>query len=67
MESLPISTFNPEKLGIDISATQRNLTYLYGLTDFFNFVFQDTATLNLLLTANATEAAEIYSKFLQHS
>lgn len=67
MESLPLSTFNPEKLGIDISATQKNLTYLYGLTDFFNFVFQDTTTLNLLLTANATEAAEIYSKFLQHS
>jgi hypothetical protein len=41
------------------------MSYLYGLSDFFSFVFEDTSTVNLLLEANAVSASEIYSNFLQ--
>lgn len=59
----PSSLFSQE--GIDVGEGRRNLTYLYGLSDFFSFVFEDTETLNLLMEANAVSASEVYSKFLQ--
>lgn len=51
--------------GIDVGSSSRNMTYLYGLSDFFSFIFEDTDTLNLMLEANASKASDIYSKFLQ--
>lgn len=60
---IPQSIF--DKDGLDVGSTNRNMAYLYGLSDFFSFVFEDTETLNLMLEANAVKASEIYSKFLQ--
>lgn len=59
----PQSTFNSD--GFDIGSQGRNMTYLYGLSDFFSFIFEDTETANLMLEANAIKASEIYSRFLQ--
>lgn len=60
---IPSSLFNQE--GIDVGEGRRSLAYLYGLSDFFSFVFEDTETINLLMEANAVSASEIYSRFLQ--
>lgn len=51
--------------GIDVGSSNRNLTYLYGISDFFSFIFEDTTHVNLMLEANAFKASEIYSRFLQ--
>jgi len=60
---IPASLFSSE--GIDVGSGSRNLNYLYGLSDFFAFSFEDVSTVNLMLEANAVSASEIYSKFLQ--
>ena len=60
---IPSSTFTSN--GLDVGSKDRNMAYLYGLSDFFSFIFEDTDTLNLMLEANAVKASEIYSKFLQ--
>lgn len=60
---LPISTFGQD--GVDVNNPSRSMTYLYGLSDFFHFIFQDTDIPNLMLEANALTSSEIYSKFLQ--
>jgi hypothetical protein len=57
------STFTP--LGLPIGENNMNMTYLYGLSDFFAVMFEDTGKLNLLLESGAEKASEIYSKFLQ--
>jgi len=59
----PISSFNKD--GLDVGSLDRNMTYLYGLSDFFSFIFEDSETVNLMLEANAVTASEVYSKFLQ--
>lgn len=61
----PISIHSRE--GIDVGSDARNMNYLYGLSDFFGFVFEDTETLNLMMEAGAAYASEIYSKFLQQT
>lgn len=61
--TLYVNTFGED--GVDVNNSSRSMTYLYGLSDFFHFVFEDTATANLLLEANAITSSEIYSKFLQ--
>lgn len=60
---LPLSLF--DNTGIDVGSGTRNMNYLYGLADFFSYVFEDSEKTNLLLEATATEASEIYSNFLQ--
>lgn len=60
---LPVSLF--DQSGIDVGTNPRNMTYLYGLSDFFSYVFEDTETVNVLLEANAISASDIYSHFLQ--
>lgn len=50
--------------GVDVGRN-RNLSYLYGLSDFFTYIFEDTSTTNLLMEAGAIPASEIYSNFLQ--
>jgi hypothetical protein len=61
--TIPLSSFGLD--GIDVGSYNRNLSYLYGLSDFFTFIFEDTDTLNLMLETNAVKASEVYSKFLQ--
>lgn len=61
--SVPVSIFDQD--GLDVGSNSRNLTYLYGLADFFAFSFEDQETINLMLEAGATSASEIYSNFLQ--
>lgn len=51
--------------GLAIGQNQTNMTYLYGLSDFFSVMFQDTDTINLLLEASTEGPAEAYSRFLQ--
>lgn len=60
---IPKSIFTKD--GIDVGQDRRNMTYLYGISDFFSYVFEDTTNVNLLLEATSTSASEIYSKFLQ--
>lgn len=51
--------------GVDVGSIDRNMAYLYGLSDFFSFIFEDTDVLNLMMEANAIQASDIYSRFLQ--
>lgn len=51
--------------GLDIEASSQGITYLMGLSDFFNVVFEDKEQLSLLVGANAQTASDIYSRFLQ--
>lgn len=43
----------------------RNMTMLYGLSDFWHLMFEDSEKIDLLLEANAIVASDIYSRFLQ--
>lgn len=60
---IPKSIFTKD--GIDVGQDRRNMTYLYGISDFFSYIFEDTTNVNLLLESTSTSASEIYSKFLQ--
>ncbi|MNK27647.1 hypothetical protein D3C87_460090 [compost metagenome] len=51
--------------GLAIGQNNVNMTYMYGLSDFFTMMFEDTAKLNLLLEAESEGASDIYSRFLQ--
>jgi hypothetical protein len=51
--------------GLAIGQQKSNLTYMYGLSDFFTVMFEDTSTHNLLLEASSEYASEVYSRFLQ--
>lgn len=59
------SSANFSTKGLDIGKNTENMTRLYGLSDFFSVMFEDTEVLNLMLEATAMEASEIYSRFLQ--
>lgn len=43
----------------------RNMTMLYGLSDFWHLLFEDSEKIDLLMEANAIIASDVYSKFLQ--
>jgi len=51
--------------GLPVGTDTTNLTYLYGISDFFSVMFEDTGMVNLMLEATSESAASIYSKFLQ--
>lgn len=51
--------------GLPIGENNVNMTYLYGLSDFFTMMFTDPSQVNLLLEATSQNAAEVYSRFLQ--
>lgn len=51
--------------GLPIGDESLNMTYLYGISDFFEVMFKDTSRLNLFLEATAESASDIYSRFLQ--
>lgn len=60
---MPRSNFSPT--GLDIGENNTNMTYLYGISDFFHVMFEDTSRVNLLLEASSEVASEAYSRFLQ--
>lgn len=51
--------------GLSIGRSDRNMTYLYGLSDFWLAMFEDSAKIDLLLEATSLKLSDIYSKFLQ--
>lgn len=59
-----LTDYSPDT-GLGFIKSNRVLTYLYGLSDFWATTFSDIETVNLMMEANAFEASEIYNKFLQ--
>ena len=57
------ANFGPR--GLDIGSGNRGLVYLYGLSDFWSVMFEDSEKIELLLEASSVKMADIYSKFLQ--
>jgi hypothetical protein len=57
------STFS--QLGLPLGENNTNMTYLYGVSDFFSVMFEDPEKTNLLMEASATVCSETYSRFLQ--
>lgn len=57
------STFSNS--GVHIGENRDNMSYAYGLGDFFSLMFEDTSVPNLLLEADTLTASEVYSRFLQ--
>jgi len=51
--------------GLPIGANDRNMTYLYGVSDFWSSVFEDSDKINLFYEASSQQLSEIYSHFLQ--
>jgi hypothetical protein len=51
--------------GLNIGDNSTNMAYLYGISDFFSVMFEDTTKVNLLLESEAEAASSAYSKFLQ--
>lgn len=51
--------------GLGLGQDNVNMTYVYGLGDFFSVMFEDTSVANLLLESSTVTASEIYSRFLQ--
>jgi hypothetical protein len=51
--------------GLNLGSSKESFTYLYGLSDFWQYLFEDTETVNLLLEATSLQASDIYSNFLQ--
>lgn len=43
------------------------MTYLYGLSDFFGFLLEDSDKLSTILESTAYPASDIYSNFLQQT
>lgn len=58
-----ITPFNNE--GLDVGKDRHLMSYLYGLSDFWAYIFEDSSKTNLLLETTALNSSEIYSKFLQ--
>lgn len=45
--------------------SNRNMSLLYGLSDFWHAFFEDSDKIDLLLEASSISASDVYSKFLQ--
>ena len=56
---------NISDAGLGLGHDNVNMTYVYGLGDFFSVMFEDTSVTNLLLESSTVAASEIYSRFLQ--
>lgn len=64
--STPIdSTFTSE--GVALVGESRDMAYLYGLSDFFTFLFEDQDKLGAVLESAAYSSSDIYSSFLQQT
>lgn len=53
------------KEGLPIGKGSKSFTYLYGLSDFWAYLFEDFQSVNLLMETNSLTESEIYSNFLQ--
>lgn len=51
--------------GLSLGSGDKNITYLYGLSDFWAIMFEGSDKIDLLLEANSQSCSDIYSKFLQ--
>ena len=58
------STFNLSS-GFPLGISNRNYVYLYGLSDFWSLIFENSASINLMVEAESLSESEIYSNFLQ--
>lgn len=59
-----ISEFSYES-GLDLGKNNQSFTYLYGLSDFWQYLFQDTSSANLLMETTSLQASDIYTTFTQ--
>lgn len=55
------------KEGLPLGKGDISFTYLYGLSDFWSYLFEDFSAVNLLLETKSLSESEIYSNFLQLS
>lgn len=54
------------KLGLNITeGNQSSLTYLYGLSDFWVSIFEDSELVDGILEASTFQLGDVYSRFLQ--
>lgn len=60
---MPLSSFSTT--GLDLGKADSNLSYLYGMSDFWSVMFEDSEKINLLLEATSYQCSDVYSKFLQ--
>jgi hypothetical protein len=51
--------------GLDFGKSDKNLTYYYGLSDFWSAIFQDSDKIELLLEATSQKLSDVFSQFLQ--
>ena len=51
--------------GLAIGRNDRNMAYIYGLSDFWAYMFSEPEKTNLMAEASTQTASEIYSHFLQ--
>jgi hypothetical protein len=51
--------------GLAIGQNNVNMVALYGLSDFFHTIFQDSETVNLMLEAEAEYASDVYSRVIE--
>ena len=63
-DSVNISDFSYSG-GFNIGNDDENFVYLYGLADFWQYLFKDTSINNLLLETTSVQASDIYNNFLQ--
>lgn len=47
------------------SEVETNMTYLYGVSDFWAHIFEGREKIDLLLEAETQQSSEVYSRFLQ--
>ncbi len=60
---MTLSSFSSE--GLNVGNNDSNMSYLYGMSDFWAVMFEDSEKVNLLLEATSHQCSDIYSKFLQ--
>lgn len=54
------------KLGLNVNeGNQSSLTYLYGLSDFWVSIFEDTELVDGILETSTVQLGDVYSRFLQ--
>jgi hypothetical protein len=56
---------NFDLTGFQFGDSSLNITRLYGLSDFWQLMFEDSSNIDLLLEATSHQCSDIYSKFLQ--
>lgn len=55
------------KNGFDLNAKSANMTYLYGISDFWSVLFENADVVNSMLEATTMQLSNVYNRFLQLS